>query len=203
MPEKLSKSMTEEEFDCGYWYATEIKRFAKKIGFRSVSKLRKDELENLIKYFLRTGKIETAARSTKPKSKVTDNLLGLSLPLPVVNYADIKETKDFLMTEAQKVVPDLKRKSGAQYRLNRWREEQIDAGVKINYGDLVNRFIELSKVKDAFPQAPSGRYINFLSDFMKGEQGATRDHALVAWHELKQLNCVKNYENWKKHREDD
>jgi len=33
---KLNSSMTEREFDNGYWYATEIKEFAKKIGVPSV-----------------------------------------------------------------------------------------------------------------------------------------------------------------------
>ncbi len=192
--------MTVKEFENGYWYATSIKTFAKEIGIPRVSKLRKDELEDLIKHFLQTGNITNAERKTKAKSKVKDNVLGLRLSLAVVNYADIKETKDFITMEAQKLVTDLTRKSGAQYRLNRWREEQIEAGAKITYGDLVKKFIELNQVKGSFPQAPSGRYINFLSDFMKHEKGATRERALAAWHDLKKLNCPKNYEDWKKHR---
>jgi hypothetical protein len=31
----LSKSMTEAEFDNGYWYATELKKFAVKVGIPS------------------------------------------------------------------------------------------------------------------------------------------------------------------------
>ena len=49
---KLSRSMTEEQFDNGYWYAIEIKAFAEEIGIPLASRLRKDELEELIKYFL-------------------------------------------------------------------------------------------------------------------------------------------------------
>src|SRR5258708_24337656 len=41
-----------------------------------------------------------------------------------------------LFRSALKIVPDLRRKSGARYRLNRWREEQIQKGNKITYGDL-------------------------------------------------------------------
>ena len=47
----LSKSMTVEQFDNGYWYALEIKAFAVDIGIPAASKLRKDELEELIKHF--------------------------------------------------------------------------------------------------------------------------------------------------------
>lgn len=200
MPSKLKQSMTVEEFDCGYWYAVDIKAFAKEIGISPISKLRKDELEELIRHFLKTGKVKRAERKTNAKSKVKDNELGLSLTLEIINYADIEETKDFIMREAQKIVPNLKKKYGAQYRLNRWREEQISAGMKITYKDLIDKFVELSQFNGSFPQAPSGRYINFLSDFMNGEKNATREEALKAWHELKEMNIPKNYKSWKNNK---
>ncbi len=115
--------MTAEQFDNGYWYALEVKAFADEIGIPLTSRLRKDELEELIKHFLRGAR---------------DIERGLSLKLPVVNYTSNKETKDFIVKEALKLVPNLKRKSGARYRLNRWREERIDKGIKITYEDLVS-----------------------------------------------------------------
>src|SRR6266699_3312137 len=39
---KLSTSMTQAQFDNGYWYATELKEFAKTVGIPSTSRLRKD-----------------------------------------------------------------------------------------------------------------------------------------------------------------
>ena len=53
---KLAKQITETQFDHGYWYADEIKTFSREIGIPNSSKLRKDEIEKLIKVFLRTGK---------------------------------------------------------------------------------------------------------------------------------------------------
>ncbi len=44
MKSKLSTRMTPEQFDNGYWYATELKEFAARIGIPSSSALRKDEL---------------------------------------------------------------------------------------------------------------------------------------------------------------
>ena len=41
----LSESMTETQFDDGYWHSTELKVFAARLGVRSPSRLRKDELE--------------------------------------------------------------------------------------------------------------------------------------------------------------
>jgi hypothetical protein len=45
---KLSTRMTLRQFDHGYWYATEIKRFARSLGVPAAQKLRKDELEKVI-----------------------------------------------------------------------------------------------------------------------------------------------------------
>ena len=194
---RLAKSMTEEQFDNGYWYAVEIKAFADDIGIPAASKLRKDELEELIKHFLRTGSIRNPTRKTLSRSG-RDVERGLSLELPVVSYTNDKETKDFIEKEALKIAPKLKRKSGARYRLNRWREQQIDNGIKITYRDLVRQYVRLNQVQGSFPQAPSGRYINFLSDFLAGEKNATRAHALKAWEQLKKAEIPKNYREWKK-----
>jgi len=194
---RLAKSMTEEQFDNGYWYAVEIKAFADDIGIPAASKLRKDELEELIKHFMRTGSIRNPTRKTLSRSG-RDVERGLSLELPVVSYTNDKETKDFIEKEALKIAPKLKRKSGARYRLNRWREQQIDNGIKITYRDLVRQYVRLNQVQGSFPQAPSGRYINFLSDFLAGEKNATRAHALKAWEQLKKAEIPKNYREWKK-----
>jgi hypothetical protein len=198
---KLSKSMTEQQFDNGYWYAVEIKAFADAIGIPSASKLRKDELEKLIKHFLRTGEVKSPTRKHLSKSGVSDIEKGLNLKLPVVSYTSNKETKDFIAKEALKIAPNLRRKSGARYRLNRWREEQIDKGIKITYEDLVKQYVQLNQLEGSFPQAPSGRYINFISDFLAGEKNSTREQAVNAWGQLKQLDIPKNYRAWKKYRQ--
>jgi hypothetical protein len=197
---KLSKSMTVEQFDNGYWYALEIKAFADDIGIPAASRLRKDELEELIKHFLRTGHIKNPPRKLLSRSVVRDVEKGLTLELRVVSYTNDKETKDFIVQEALKIAPKLKRKSGARYRLNRWREQQIDNGIKITYRDLVREYVRLNQVQGSFPQVqiPSGRYINFLSDFLAGEKNPTRAQALKAWEQLKKAEIPKNYREWKK-----
>jgi len=194
--------MTEKQFDNGYWYAVEIKAFADEIGIPLAAKLRKDELEELIKHFLRTGQVRSSRRTILSKSGVSDIKLGLHLKLPVVRYTSNKQTKDFIVREAMKIAPNLKRKSGARYRLNRWREEQMANGIKITYEDLVRKYIKLNQVEGSFPQVqvPSGRYIYFMSDFLSGEKGSTREQAMNAWRQLKKLDIPKNYRAWKKYR---
>jgi SAP domain-containing new25 len=197
---KLSESMTVDEFDKGYWYAVEVKNFAKQIGIPSASALRKDELEPLIRHFLCTHRIKKPTRQKLTKSGIRDIERGLSLGLPVIAYTSNKETKDFIVKEALKIDPHLSRKSGARYRLNRWRENQIEKEIPITYRDLVNQYVRLNQFKGNFPQAPSGRYINFLSDFLRGEQGSTRAEAIAAWKELKKLDLPKNYRALKQYR---
>lgn len=190
--------MTVKQFDNGYWYAVEIKAFADEIGIPRASKLRKDELEDLIKHFLRTGLIKTPVRKILSRSGIRDVEKGLTLKLPVVNYTNDRETKDFIVEEALKIAPKLKRKSGARYRLNRWREQQIENGIKITYRDVVKEYVRLNQVEGSFPQAASGVYIYFLSDFLAGEKNVTRSDALKAWQQLKKADIPKNYREWKK-----
>lgn len=192
--------MSLTDFDNGYWYATELKEFAETIGIPAASKLRKDELEKAIKQFLRTGKIELPTRRTLSRSGTKDVERGLSLSLRVVLYTNDKETKSFIEREAQKLAPGLKRKSGARYRHNRWREEQLTNGVKITYGDVVKEYVRLCQTEKPFTKIPHGRYINFMSEFLASEKGATRELAIKAWKQLKKLDAPKTYRSWVKTR---
>ena len=70
---KRSTVMTVTQFDNGYWYATEIKAFAKTIGIPSVNKLRKDELEprkatiRTVAYAARVGERALSMRPAMPQ----------------------------------------------------------------------------------------------------------------------------------------
>jgi hypothetical protein len=195
---KLSASMTLTQFDNGYWYANELKEFAETIKLPSAGKLRKDELEKAVKLFLKTGELKIPTKRNLSPSGIRDIQRGLRLDLPVVLYTSNKETKDFLEREAQKLAPGLKRKSGARYRFNRWREEQLVKGIKLNYRDLVREYVRLSRAKEPFAKIPHGRYINFMSDFLATEKDATREQAIKSWKNLKTLDVPKNYRAWKK-----
>ena len=195
---KLSLTMTLTQFNNGYWYATELKEFAETIGIPYASKLRKDELEMAIKHFLQTRKVESPTKRDLSTRRIKDTERGLSLNLPVAVYTNDKETKSFLEREAQKLAPGLKRKSGARYRLNRWREEQLINDLKTTYGDLVKEYVRLCQSEGPFPQVPTGRYINFMSDFLASEKGATREQAIQAWKHLKTLDAPKTYRSWLK-----
>jgi len=194
---KLSKSMSLAQFENGYWYANELRVFAESLGVPSAKKLRKDELVKAITQFLKTGKVEAPTKRNLQRTGVKDIDQGLSLQLPVVNYTSNKATKTFIEHEAHKLVPNLKRKSGVRYRLNRWREEQLTRGISITYEDLVKRYIELNQMEGTFAKIPQVCYVNFLSEFFANEKGATRGQGIAAWKKLKQLDTPKTYRAWK------
>ncbi len=192
----LSETMTETEFDNGYWYATKLREFAVRMGIPSANRLRKDELEKALKHFIRTGEPKTLVKRRLSKSGVRDLDRGLSLDLPVVHYTSNKETKQFIEREAAKLEPGFKRASGTRYLLNRWREEQLSKGKRITYGDLVKRAIELNKTKHGPLRIEHGRYVNFISDFMAANQKASLQQAVTAWQEVKAMDAPKTYESW-------
>ncbi len=197
---KLSTTMTETDFDNGYWYTEDLKAFAEMIRIPSARSLRKDELEQAVRYFLRTGHARSFAKRTLTKLGPRDIDLGLRLDLPVVHYTSNRQTKDFIEQEAAKLEPGFQRKSGTRYLLNRWREEQLHQGHRITYGDLVRHAIELNRTKDGPLRIGHARYINFISDFMKANQGAPMGEALAAWDDLKKLDTPKTFQAWLKTR---
>src|SRR6516225_7619915 len=74
---ELAETMTQSEFDNGYWYATELRAFATKVGIPSANKLRKDELERALKHFLRTGESKNFTKRGLSKSGARDVDKGL------------------------------------------------------------------------------------------------------------------------------
>lgn len=201
MADKLTKHITEEEFEKNYWYVKELKKFAKEIGIPNSSKLRKDELEELIKHFLKTGEIKESKRRNIVKKGKKDTEIGLTGSLPICHYTSNKQTKNFIVSEARKIVPDLKIRSGVWYRINRWRDEEMTKKKQITYGDLINQFVELNQTNKAFKKIPSTLFNNFISDFLKNENGATRQEAIKKWEKLKSLKLKKDYKSWKKYNE--
>lgn len=188
--------MTETEFDNGYWYAVELRDFARDLGVPAAAKLRKDELERAVRHFLRTGEVVDLVTRKVEKSGSRDVDDGLTPDLVVRHYTSNKETKDFLRREAQKIDPTFTPKPGTRYLLNRWREEQLVSGRRITYGDLARHALALNESKRGPLRLEHARYINFISDFMAANRGATREQAITAWHDVKRMDAPKTYEAW-------
>jgi hypothetical protein len=195
MANLLSPRMSLRAFENGYWYASELKDFAARLGIPSAKKLRKVELEKAIVTFLGTGKIVLPTKRSLRRTGEKDLERGLSLKLRIENYTSNLESKDFIIEQARIVAPDVRGKSGVWYRLNRWREEQITNGEHPTYGDLVRQYVALNGM-ERFDKIPYACYINFVADFLKSEKRATQADAIAAWKELKQLDASKDYVSW-------
>jgi hypothetical protein len=191
--------MTPREFENGYWYAAELKIFGERIGIPSATRLRKDELEQAIVAYLRTGTAALPTKRSLRRPGIPDVERGLTLKRRIEHYTSNRTTKDFIIEQARILAPDVRQKSGVWYRLNRWRESQITAGRKPTYGDLIRQYIALNRMP-AFQKIPHGRYINFLAAFHSANPDATRAQALAAWRKLKRLDAPKVYASWAKTR---
>jgi hypothetical protein len=199
MASRLFPTMTLVEFKNGYWYLDDLKDFANRIGIPSATRLRKDEIEQAIVAFLRTGAATLPTKRALRKTGPKDLERGLSLKLRIEHYTSNRETKDFIVREARKMAPEVCEKSGVWYRLNRWREEQITNGNRPTYGDLVKQYVALNRV-ERFDKIPHGRYINFVAAFLAGERNGTRSDAIAAWAEPKRMDIPKDYASWVKAR---
>jgi hypothetical protein len=199
MATTLSRTMTLREFENGYWYREELKDFAQDLGIPGATKLRKDELEKAIIVFLRTGRAALPTKRSLSKTGLKDLERGLSLKLRIAHYTSNRETKDFIIEQARRLAPGVRRKSGVWYRLNRWREEQVTSGARPTYGDLVRQYITLNKMQ-RFERIPIACYNNFVAEFLEAEKRATRAEVIAAWNELKELDAPKDYASWVKAR---
>jgi hypothetical protein len=199
MANALSPTMTVRDFENGYWYREQLKDFAERIGIPAATKLRKDELEKAIVVFLRTGTAALPTKRSLRRTGLRDVERGLHLKLRIENYTSNRETKDFIIEQARLMAPDVRKKSGVWYRLNRWREEQITSGARPTYADLVRQYVVLNKMQ-RFERIPIGCYINFVADFLAADKNATRAEVIAAWNEVKKLDVPKNYVSWVKAR---
>jgi SAP domain-containing new25 len=199
MANALSPTMTLREFENGYWYREQLKDFAERIGIPAATKLRKDELEKAIVVFLRTGNAVLPTKRSLRRTGIKDVERGLHLKLRIENYTSNRETKDFIIEQALLMAPDVRKKSGVWYRLNRWREEQITSGARPTYADLVRQYIVLNKMP-RFERIPIDCYNYFVADFLAADKKATRAEIIAAWNELKKLDVPKNYVSWVKAR---
>lgn len=196
---KLYRNMSVEEFEKGYFYATELKAFAKELGI-DVGTLRKNEVEDHIKARL-SGSKDTPLPKNVSNRKTRGSLDRLSPDSYVVNYVSDKATKAFLKEEISRTRGrDFKDKSGQWYWLNDWRKEQIRNNRKITYRELIDRLYELMTTKGRLPRIPSTRFNNFITDFLADpeNEAATRQEAMDEWERLKKMPVQKNYQEYKK-----
>jgi hypothetical protein len=191
--------MSVAEFDAGYFYATDLKAFAREIGI-SVGNFRKTELEDLIREFLATGNVPVKKPVLPRKSGADRDELAANVA--VINYVGDKKTKQFLLELVAQTGGDLKNKSGQWYWLNDWRRQQQANDRSFTYQDLADHLHSLMTTKGRLPQIPSARMNNFITDFYSDPQNSDipRADVLKAWEWLKTKPDPKTYQDYKRLR---
>lgn len=195
MPE-LSKNMRVEDFDAHYYYADEIRRFAKTLGIK-VGNFRKSDLEPLIREYLVTGQVPLAEPVLpRKKGQARDILAPDNL---IENYVGDKTTKTYLLDLVAEIDPLSKDKSGQWYWLNDWRRIQQEKNAQITYRDLAHKLQELRATTGKLPPIPSARMNNFISEFLQDPEnaGKPRDVAMQAWFIIKEMSGPKTYAHYK------
>lgn len=193
----LHRGMSVEEFDNGYFYAADLKAFARKVGI-PVGNFRKIELEDLIRQFLRTGMVPDRKPVMPRKTgQARDKLKSDTV---VANYVDDRKTKTFLLELVHTEAPGLDRKSGQWYWLNDWRRKKQEARARFTYGDLAGHLRELMQTEGRLPQIPSARMNNFITDFRAdpANAGIPRKDVLEAWNWLKAQPGPKTYAEYRR-----
>ncbi len=109
----LSPKMTLREFENGYWYADQLKAFAVRIGIPAATKLRKDELEQAIVAWLRSGTAALSVTRARRRTGLKDVKRGLKLTRRIQNYTSDRETKDFIIEQAYRLAPDVRTEVGS------------------------------------------------------------------------------------------
>jgi hypothetical protein len=97
--------MTETEFDNGYWYANDLKKFAEQVGSLRRGACERASWSRRLSISCVLGAATSFARRTLTKSGPRDVDLGLRFDLPVVHYASNRQTKDFIELEGAKLEP--------------------------------------------------------------------------------------------------
>ncbi len=191
--DRLRPSMSVEEFNDGYYYAADLKVFARQLGI-AVGRRHKLEVEASIREFLRTGSVPLARPEIgQRRGKQRDELAAGTI---VRNYVDDRSTKAFLLDLVHARAPSVKDKSGQWYWLNNWRRTQLQSGTNITYADLADRLLELMCTEGRLPRLPAARFNNFITDFRTDpvNKRKSRTEAVAAWEHIKSVPGPKTYE---------
>ena len=173
-----------EEFNNGYFYVSDLRTFARELGI-TVGNFRKFELEELIREYLRTGKVPDRKPVSPRKTGTVRDVLKEETV--VTNYVGDRKTKAFLLELVHAEAPGLRNKSGQWYWLNDWRRKRQVARERFTYRDLAGHLRMLMQTRGRLPQILSARMNNFITDFRAdpANAGISRDEVLKAWNWLK------------------
>jgi hypothetical protein len=120
---------------------------------------------------------------------------GLQVDVPLVPYTSNKETKSFIEREASKIQPGFQRASGNVICSTPGEKNKLPRAARSLIATVTSR-TALNADRRGPLQVEHGVYINFISDHMAENKGASHSDAVRAWHEVKVMDAPKTYAAW-------
>ncbi|MFF5995023.1 DUF6434 domain-containing protein [Lysinibacillus sp. KU-BSD001] len=181
----LTKDLNAHEFRNYYWLKEELQSFCRENGMSaSGAKL---ELTDRIAVFLQTGEIQQPLQKRKTLS-IENIATNLSLDTVITeNHRCSQAVRAFFKAE----IPN--------FHFSTYIQNYFKENVGKTYRDVVNAWYEeLERQKDpAYKKviAPQFEYNQFIQDYFADPKnsGKTRDDAITAWKEIKQLPGSNKY----------
>ncbi|HMT02465.1 MAG TPA: DUF6434 domain-containing protein [Burkholderiales bacterium] len=189
---KLNKSMDHVLFQKIYWMKKELEDFCKENKLMASG--RKEELTERIRLFLKDGKI-TEKKKAKPNRATADSNFKLTRNSLVKNYLSDNNTREFF-----------KKEIGDHFhftqQLNLFRENAIENGIELTYGDLINEWKKQYKLKKdpayKCPISNSCEYNKFIRDYYEANPRVKWDTVRLAWNEAKTYIGPHTYDEYVK-----
>ena len=187
----LTPKTSAEIFKNFYWLKKELTDFCVTHGLSTAGM--KLEVTNRIYAFLKTGK------RLKPEfAKISNDLDSDKAITPqtlVINYKNDPATREFFIKHI-----------GSHFkfsaRVNIFRNEQLAAGKKLTYGDLIKCWLkEHEQRKDKSIKLPimaSCEDNQFTRDFYTAKPNTDRKTVIFAWKQIRSVAGKHTYANWKK-----
>ncbi len=127
----LTRKLAADVFRLHYYDKKELMEFCQSVGISTCGL--KNELNNRIDVYLRTGRV-TQARP-QASSGSPDSELGLRLDRTVVNYKSDPVTRAFF----QKHIPEF---TGFSAFVQKWLKERLAQGDRFTYSDVIEKHID-------------------------------------------------------------
>lgn len=174
-----------------YYYKRELQIFCKtnKLQYINCSK---QELENIIEYYLKTGNKLNIIKEKVKKIKLDSNN-NITRDTKVVNFKLNKITREFFIKEI-----------GPHFYFNSYlRNIMKNKITNLTYNDLIIEWIKQygkKKYNRGVKNNISSQYnfLQFQRDFSLNEKEKSRKDCLIAWKLIKSSDYSASYENYKK-----
>ncbi|MEG0471408.1 MAG: DUF6434 domain-containing protein [Solibacillus sp.] len=186
MRPNLTKDISVESFKDFYWLKEELQSFCRENGFSAAGS--KIEISDRIETFLQTGEIKKSVRKSRVHKKLEPQLTLTLDTVITENHRCSQDVRAFFKS----VIP--------KFHFSTYIQNYFKNNIGKSYRDVVTAWIvEEERKKDPSYKkeiGPQFEYNQFIRDYFADQKnnGKSREEAIEAWNEIKQLSGSNKYE---------